>query len=98
MHVIRSRGWEIPERLATPEHLFFNRRVFLAGGASAMALMPNAASAQRVSDATGPNATRNVLDRTITDEKINAYYNNFYEFSSSKELAEREGCRPGRGR
>lgn len=26
MNVIRRRGWEIPERLATPEHLVFNRR------------------------------------------------------------------------
>ena len=30
MNVIRRRGWEIPERLATPEHLFFNRRTFMA--------------------------------------------------------------------
>ena len=30
MNVIRRRGWEIPERLATPEHLFFNRRAFMA--------------------------------------------------------------------
>ena len=43
MHVIRRRGWEIPERLATPEHLFFNRRAFLAaGGAAALALSPRA--------------------------------------------------------
>ena len=35
MHVIRRRGWEIPERLATPEHLFLNRRAFLAAGGAA---------------------------------------------------------------
>ena len=29
MHVIRRRGWEIAERLATPEHLFFDRRAFV---------------------------------------------------------------------
>ncbi|MGC1466198.1 MAG: protein-methionine-sulfoxide reductase catalytic subunit MsrP, partial [Pseudolabrys sp.] len=29
-----------------------------------------------------------VLDRPITDEKINAHYNNFYEFNSSKDVAE----------
>ena len=39
MHVIRRRGWELPERLATPEHLFFDRRAFLAaGGAAALSL------------------------------------------------------------
>ena len=41
MHVIRRRGWVIPERLATPEHMFLNRRAFLATtGAAALALSP----------------------------------------------------------
>jgi methionine sulfoxide reductase catalytic subunit len=99
MHVIRRRGWEIPELLATPERVFFNRRVFLMGGASAVALLPRAARAQRVSylaklaDPTADlyPAKRNekyVLDRPITDEKINANYNNFYEFNGSKHVAE----------
>jgi sulfoxide reductase catalytic subunit YedY len=98
MNVIRRRGWEIPDRLATPEHLFFNRRTFLVGGASAIALAPCAAGAQRVGDlATLPDPTadlypakRNekyVLDRPITDEKINGNYNNFYEFGSQKTIA-----------
>jgi sulfoxide reductase catalytic subunit YedY len=88
MNVIRRRGWEIPDRLATPEHLVFNRRTLLAGGASALALMPGAALAQRVSDLDKlPDPTVNLypakrnekypLDRPITDEKINANYNNF---------------------
>jgi sulfoxide reductase catalytic subunit YedY len=34
MFIKRKRGWEIPERLATPEHLFFNRRQFLTAGAA----------------------------------------------------------------
>ena len=99
MYVIRRRGWEIPQRLATPERFFLNRRNFLVGGASAMVLAPGAARAQRVSDVgklpdpTGDlyPAKRNekyVLDRPITDEKINAHYNNFYEFNSSKDVAE----------
>jgi methionine sulfoxide reductase catalytic subunit len=99
MNVIRRRGWEIPERLATPEHLFFNRRAFLAGGASALALAPRAALAQRVTDLANlpdPSASlypakRNEkykLDRPVTDEKVNADYNNFYEFNSSKHVAE----------
>lgn len=105
MNVIRRRGWEIPERLATPEHLFFNRRAFLAGGASALALVPGIAAAQRVTDlATLPDPTaalypakRNgkyVLDRPITDEKINDHYNNFYEFNSSKEVSEQAQLLP----
>ncbi|MGA7390503.1 MAG: protein-methionine-sulfoxide reductase catalytic subunit MsrP, partial [Pseudolabrys sp.] len=75
MNVIYRRGWEIPDRLATPEHLVFNRRSFLAGGASALALTSYPANAQRVSDLPDPSADlypakRNekyVLDRPITD-------------------------------
>src|ERR1035437_8012294 len=107
MNVIRRRGGEIPERLATPEHLVFNRRAFLVGGATALALMPRTAGAQRVTDLANlpdPNADlypakRNekyVLDRPITDEKINGNYNNFYEFNSSKEVAEQAQKLPSR--
>ncbi len=99
MNVIRRRGWEIPERLATPEHYFFNRRAFIAGGASTLALAPGLASAQRVADLaklSDPTAdlypakrnAKYTLDRPITDEKINTHYNNFYEFNSSKDVAE----------
>lgn len=98
MNVIRRRGWEIPERELTPEHVFFNRRAFLVGGVTALALAPRAAMAQRVGDlANLPDPTadlypakRNakyVLDRPITDEKINGNYNNFYEFGSQKTIA-----------
>src|SRR3954463_14719855 len=96
MYVIRRRGWEIPENLATPEHVFFNRRTFLAAaGAGAIALSPQLAAAQRVSDLPDPTADlypakRNEtfkLDRPVTDEKININYNNFYEFGSSKQIS-----------
>src|SRR5262245_8746664 len=96
MHVIRRRGWEIPERLATPEHLVFNRRAFLAGsGAGALALSPGFARAQRIADLPDPTANlypvkrndKSTLDRPITDEKTNHSYNNFYEFGSSKTIA-----------
>ncbi len=98
MTVIRRRGWEIPERLATPEHLVFDRRALLAGGASLLAMTPYAAQAQRVGDlANLPDpsadlypAKRNekyTIERPITAEKINTNYNNFYEFNSSKNVA-----------
>jgi len=96
MHPIRPRGWEIPESLATPEHLFWNRRAFVAaGGAAALAFWAAPGAAQRVSDLPDPTqdlypAKRNesfVLDRPITDEKVNTNYNNFYEFGTSKYIA-----------
>ena len=47
MHIIRRHGWEIPEHQATPEHLFLDRRAFLAAtGAAAIALSPAAALAR----------------------------------------------------
>ena len=94
MPVIRRRGWEMPEHLATPEHLFFDRRAFLraAGGVAAATVMPAMASAQRVTDLPDPTANlypakRNAkftLDRPISEENINANYNNFYEYGTSK--------------
>jgi sulfoxide reductase catalytic subunit YedY len=96
MNVIHRRGWDLPERLATPEHLFFNRRqVLAAGGASILALSPELALAQRIADLPDPSTglypvKRNekyTLDRPITSEKLNLEYNNFYEFGSSKFIA-----------
>jgi sulfoxide reductase catalytic subunit YedY len=95
MHVIRRRGWELPERLATPEHMFLNRRAFLSAGAAAATMaLPGHALAQRITDQPDPTidlypGTRNEkykLDRPITDEAINGNYNNFYEFGSSKQI------------
>jgi sulfoxide reductase catalytic subunit YedY len=98
MNIIHRRGWEIPERLVTPKHLVFSRRAALAG-ASALALLPKAASAQRVSDlAKLPDPTEDLypakrnetykLDRPVTLEKVNENYNNFYEFNSTKYVAD----------
>jgi methionine sulfoxide reductase catalytic subunit len=94
MNVIRRRGWELPERAATPEHLFFDRRAFLAATGAVLAA-PTLAAAQRAADLPDPSAglypvKRNekfVLDRPVTDEAINTTYNNFYEFGSSKTIS-----------
>jgi sulfoxide reductase catalytic subunit YedY len=97
MNVIRRRGWEIPESCATPEHLFFDRRAFIAAagaGLAAAALLPSAATAQRASDAPDPSAglyplkqnPKYALDRDVTPEKVNLAYNNFYEYGTSKDV------------
>src|SRR5262249_18374352 len=96
MHVIRRRGWEIPEREATPEHLFADRRRFLvAAGARAPTPSRAIARAQRIADLPDPTKDlypfkrneRYALDRPITDEEVNTTYNNFYEFGSAKTIA-----------
>jgi sulfoxide reductase catalytic subunit YedY len=95
MNIIRRRGWELPERCATPEHLFLSRRSFIGGAATAAAGLSSVpAFAQRIADLPDPTANlypvkRNekyVLDRPLTDEKINANYNNFFEFNSTKNV------------
>src|SRR5262249_4237275 len=95
MHVIRRRGWEIPEQQATPEHIFFSRREFMAAaGAGAIALSPGLALAQRVADVPDPSKDlypfkkneKYTIERPLTDERINISYNNFYEFGSSKNV------------
>ena len=59
MHVIRRRGWEMPESRATPEHLFFNRRALLIGAAGARGdrrSLREIALAQRITDLPDPSA------------------------------------------
>src|ERR1700761_5188504 len=97
MHVIHRRGWEIPERHATPEHVFLNRRAFLTASATigAMALSPEPVRAQRIADLPDPSADlypaklngKYKLDRPVTEEKVNINYNNFYEYGSSKQIS-----------
>jgi sulfoxide reductase catalytic subunit YedY len=103
MNLIQRRGWEIPEREATPEGLFLDRRTFMKGaaiGAGAM-IAPSAAFAQGADPAAhlfpAARNERYKLDRPITPEEVNSRYNNFFEFGSSKNIwqaAQRLQTRP----
>ena len=81
------KGWEIPERVATPEDVFLSRRKFLL--AVGMVAAGSAAGKARASVADTPDpAKRNpayALDRPITEEMVATRYNNFREFSDQKE-------------
>src|SRR5665213_1926843 len=93
MLVKSKRGWEIPEREATPESVFTNRRVLLKamgyGALLATAAPPFGAALAAEADAADPSAKlypfkRNdkfKLDRPITEAKYSTTYNNFYELS-----------------
>lgn len=100
MAIRRKPGWELPEREATPESVFLDRRRLMKGIAAGaiMAAAPPFlgdmvpfAFAEEADPSAGLYpAKRNekyVLDRPLTDEKYAAYYNNFYEFGSQKEIA-----------
>jgi len=82
------RRWEIPEREATPESTFMNRRQILAsaGFLGVQGLIANAiADRANAADASVYAAKRNpafTLDRPITEEFAATGYNNFYEFDA----------------
>ncbi|WP_027172304.1 protein-methionine-sulfoxide reductase catalytic subunit MsrP [Methylobacterium sp. 10] len=90
MYIKRTRGWEMPERLATPESVFLNRRALLGGAAGLAATsLVGVEGAFAAADSTSGlyPAARNetyTLDRPLTAEKFSADYNNFYEFGTSK--------------
>jgi len=96
MLIRRRKGWEISERHATPEHLFFARRTVLKGAAATAVAGVLGASGAFAAAAPDPSlalypAKRNesfTLDREVTPEIVNSHYNNFYEFGSGKEGAE----------
>lgn len=92
------RGWEIPEREATPEEIFTNRRQFIKKLGLApiflwAALKEGRGVAAAMVDHRSDNdkiypAKRNAkyaLDRPLTGEWATAHYNNFYEFTTDKQ-------------
>jgi methionine sulfoxide reductase catalytic subunit len=82
MHILRRRGWELPERLVTPEALVMRRRAALAGAGALAIAMPALA---QTAPATTPNP-KYPPGREITPEKYSTTYNNYYEYSESKNL------------
>ncbi len=82
MHIIRRRGWELPQRLVTPEAVALNRRGLLGG---ALALTGLAAASARAATLSAPRDPKFDPGRAITPEKDATTYNNYYEFSESKE-------------
>jgi len=92
MLIKRLKGWELPERMATPESVFLNRRAFMAGAAAAgsLALAPaiaRAAETDPTADLYPAEHNRAfIAGRETTPEEINSTYNNFYEFGSHKRI------------
>jgi methionine sulfoxide reductase catalytic subunit len=91
MLIKRTRGWELPERAATREGLYLNRReIVTAMGLGGITLAaPGLALAQDDPTAAKYPAPRNDKFGTpgpITTEKLATTYNNFYEFDSDKSI------------
>jgi len=95
-------SWQLPERDATPEGVYLNRRRLLQGVAGAglgAALAPLAGCGRSGSDAElrstlqqPPLSAQKAppafqnLDRPTTDEILAGQYNNFYEFGGGKSI------------
>ena len=100
MIIHRRRGWEIPEREATPEAVVLGRRALLGAGAGLGAMIAGPASAQWNIFGRRPNmpdlAARKPLPapmnaayepgRALTPELEATTYNNYYEFGESKSI------------
>ena len=114
----RRRGWEIPDREATPEEVFLNRRRFLrSAGLAGLGLAAGCGSERTfapfepeeegeaspavqapaepdpvAADPDQPlypaklNPGFATLDRPLTEEEVASSYNNFYEFTQSKQV------------
>jgi len=97
MLIKRPNGWELPESAATPEHVFLNRRSFLAGVGATTAIAGTGAFSAldgALAETADPSAglypaARNdmyKIERDLTPEDVNSTYNNFYEFGSHKRI------------
>lgn len=91
-----ANGWELPERQATPEDVFLNRRSLLAGAGAIAAASSVPGLALAASSDADPSADLYPAKRNpkykipleLTPEDVNAKYNNFYEFGSHKQIYE----------
>ena len=100
----RTSGWEITEREASSEEAFLSRRTFLAraglAAAAGMVLACGDRAAAGVEATIPKNALpfpfrrngRYAIDRPLTRETVAASYNNFYEFTTHKDVWKRTGA------
>ena len=93
MSIIRQRGWDRPGRDVTPEAAFFSRRSAIgavaaagaAAGFGALGIRPAAAN-DTVPPGLPASAMRFNPGRPLTPANVAETYNNFYEFSTDKNL------------
>jgi sulfoxide reductase catalytic subunit YedY len=99
MLIQRRRGWEIPDREATPEALMLGRRGLLGAAAGAGVLAAGTAPARawslfgagaappvELKPLTAPRNAKYDGGRPLTDEREATTYNNYYEFGMSKSV------------
>jgi methionine sulfoxide reductase catalytic subunit len=96
MLIKTRRPWDLPASAIASEEAWLDRRRLMlgAGFAGLAALLPKVARAQEAADPSAGlyplkrNPAFSLGDRQVTPEDINSNYNNFYEFGSTKRVAE----------
>ena len=101
MLIKRLRGWELPEREATPESLYWQRRDLLKaiGGGTAILAGGTLPLSSALAAGDDPTADLYPVERNPTyvlddrfpepsPEQLVTTYNNFYEFGSHKQIAQ----------
>jgi sulfoxide reductase catalytic subunit YedY len=88
MNIIKKPNWQINENEVTDESLFTDRRKFIKLGAAG--LVANSAVIDLMAKENIPLPNLNYTKDTNTDLELNTFeqitsYNNFYEFTTSKE-------------
>ena len=81
------KGWEMPEREATPEHIYFNRREILKAAGFSLLGESMASAAETHSLYPAKRNPKFTLDRPITEEWAATGYNNYYEFNATDKEA-----------
>ncbi len=91
MLIKRPRGWEIPDRLATPAHLVHGRRAMLATAVGAGTILAGVGPVAAQQAGAPPPLREGIARsdryphvRAITAEREATTYNNFYEFGTDK--------------
>jgi sulfoxide reductase catalytic subunit YedY len=93
MLIKHIQSWDMPPSRVTPEHVFLNRRAFM-GGIAGGAVLAATGKAWAETDPTatlypaGANPAYGDAGRPLTAETEAVTFNNYYEFGSSKRIAE----------
>jgi len=88
MNIIKKKSWDISSSEVTPEELFNKRRSFLKLGAASLVSSGALIEALAKDNIPVPNL-QYLKDENVENLKLNTYeqistYNNFYEFTTSK--------------
>lgn len=89
-----KKSWELPDKAATPEGVYLNRRQLMKGAMGAAAigaispLVTQTYAQEGRAPLEAPRNTAYTLDREMTPEDVNIKYNNFYEYGSHKRISD----------